>query len=36
MNAEYIELGSILFGAFAAGWGSGFMVYALKRFFEQI
>lgn len=36
MNPDYIELGGILFGALASGWGCGFMVYALKRFFEQI
>lgn len=36
MSAEHIELGGLLFGAFAAGWGCGFMVYALKRFFEQV
>jgi len=34
--SEMAELAGLMFSCFAGGWVSGFLVYSLKRFFEQI
>lgn len=36
MTDDLIQLGGILLGCFAGGYAGGFIVYVMRRFFDQV
>lgn len=36
MSQDLVDLGGYLLGFFASGYAAGFLIYGMKRFFDQV